>query len=292
MLSYFNQFQSITNTQGFSKSFETPQNLETKQQHKYSRTNCGRSGRFHSPHQVGQRDTDRIPQKTNSAQSGPFIDYKGPCPVHPMSSHTWGDCHNNPKNKAMGGQHNNTQSNAHHYKGGNFYASRGCRRGQGHGHFNNNYPCLTNTFPTLYIKQTPESTSPEALSTVTNTDNSNTSNKQTYVLKHFKNQPNRGENNSQELNSNVVNCESVYLDEILCCESAAEATHISNLAMPCINLYTHHFNLLTLQHSQDEISNEHILDKNNNAFVFNMECIQEVDNFIINIDMQTNQTEC
>ena len=51
-------------------------------------------------------------------------------------------------------------------------------------------------------------------------------------------------------------------------------------------------NLLTLQHSQDEISKEHILDKNNTAFVFNTECIQEVDNFIINIDMQTNQTEC
>ena len=62
--------------------------------------------------------------------------------------------------------------------------------------------------------------------------------------------------------------------------------------MPCINLYTHHFNLLTLQHSQDEISNEHILDKNNTAFVFDTECIQEVDNFIININMQTNQTEC
>ena len=62
------------------------------------------------------------------------------------------------------------------------------------------------------------------------------------------------------------------------------------MATPCINLYTHHFNLLTLQHSQDEISNEHILNKNNTAFVFDTECIQEVDNFLINIDMQTNQT--
>ena len=41
MLSYFIQFQNITNAQGFSKLFTTPQKLETKQQHKYSRTNCG-----------------------------------------------------------------------------------------------------------------------------------------------------------------------------------------------------------------------------------------------------------
>ena len=223
----------------------------------------------------------------------------------------------------MVGQHNNSQSNAHHYKGGNFYVSRGHGRVQGCGCFNNNYPCLTNPFPTLYIEQAPESTSPEALSTVTNTDNSNKSNKQTYVLKHFKNQPNRGEknsrwlhndalstvtntnnsntsnkqthvlkhfkdqpnrgeNNSQWLHDDVVNCESVYLDEILCCESAANAIQISNLAAPCINLYTHHLYLLTLQHSQDEILNEHILNKNNTAFVFDTECIQEIDNFIIN----------
>ena len=109
-----------------------------------------------------------------------------------MSFQTWGDCYNNPKNKTMGGQHNNTQSNELHYKLGNFYVSRGCGRGQGCGHFNNNYPCLPNPFPTLYIEQAPASTYLEALSTVTNTYNSNTSNKQTHVLKPFKNQPNRG----------------------------------------------------------------------------------------------------
>ena len=108
-----------------------------------------------------------------------------------MSSHTWGDCYNNPKNEAMGGQHNNTQSNEHHYKRDNFYASRGHRhgQGQGRGRFNNYYHCLTNPFPTLYIKQAPASTSPEALSTVKNTGNSNTSNKQTYVLKYLKINP-------------------------------------------------------------------------------------------------------
>ena len=90
----------------------------------------------------------------------------------------------------MGGQHNNnTQSNAHHYKRGNFYVSRGRGHGQGRGCFNNNYPCLANPFPTLYSKQAPVSTSPEALSTVTNTDNSNTRYEQTNVLKHYKINP-------------------------------------------------------------------------------------------------------
>ena len=76
MLSYFIQFQNITNAQGFSKLFATPQNSETKQQQEYSRTNRGRSGHFQCPHQDGQRYTDRIPRKTNSVQSEPFINYK------------------------------------------------------------------------------------------------------------------------------------------------------------------------------------------------------------------------
>ena len=198
-----------------------------------------------------------------------------------MSSHTLGDCHNNLKNKAMGGQHNNTQSNAHHYKGGNLYVSRGCGCGQGCGHFNNNYPRLPNPFPTLYIEQAPGNRLLNALSTVMNTDNSNKSNEQTYVLKHFKNQPNRDENNSRELNDNVVNCESVHLDEIKCCESAAYTIHTTNLAMPCTNSYTHHFNLLTSQYSQDEMSTKYLFNKNNTAFVFDMKCNQDVDNFKI-----------
>ena len=62
--------------------------------------------------------------------------------------------------------------------------------------------------------------------------------------------------------------------------------------MPCINLYTHHFNLLTLQHSQDEMSTEQLLIKNNTHYVFDTESIQEVDNFTINTDIFTTQTEC
>ena len=41
MLSYFIQFQSITDIQGTSKSFAVSQSLDTRNQHKYIGTNCG-----------------------------------------------------------------------------------------------------------------------------------------------------------------------------------------------------------------------------------------------------------
>ena len=41
MLTYFVQFQNITDTQTMSKSFSTTQELSTLRQHKYTRTNCG-----------------------------------------------------------------------------------------------------------------------------------------------------------------------------------------------------------------------------------------------------------
>ena len=40
ILSYFIQYQNITDTQRISKLFATPQNLEIRQQHKYICTNC------------------------------------------------------------------------------------------------------------------------------------------------------------------------------------------------------------------------------------------------------------
>ena len=46
--------------------------------------------------------------RNKSTVSGPFIDFQGPCPAHPMSSHTWKDCFNTPKNKTLDGQHDNT----------------------------------------------------------------------------------------------------------------------------------------------------------------------------------------
>ena len=50
--------------------------------------------------------------------------------------------------------------------------------------------------------------------------------------------------------------------------------------------------LITLQYSQDEILTKQILDKNNSIYVFHTECIKEVDNFEIFMDIYKNQTEC
>ena len=108
MLAYFVQFQNITDTQTMSKSFSTNQELSTTRQHKYTRTNRGQSSCFPSSFQGGQTHIDRIPRKIKTISQGPFVDFKGPCPVHPMSSHTWGGCYNNPKNKASNGQDNST----------------------------------------------------------------------------------------------------------------------------------------------------------------------------------------
>ena len=57
------------------------------------------------------------------------------------------------------------------------------------------------------------------------------------------------------------------------------------------NNETHHFDLLTLQSEQDGTNTEQLLIENNTYYVFDTECIQEVDNFTINIDIFTNQTE-
>jgi hypothetical protein len=89
MLSYFVQFQSITDNQTGLKVYSASQGLDSGKQHKYICTNCGRSGRFPSSFQSSRNNTDRIPRKNTGIQ-GPFVDFQGPCPVHPMSSHTWG----------------------------------------------------------------------------------------------------------------------------------------------------------------------------------------------------------
>ena len=89
MLSYFVQFQNITDNQTGTNTFSTSQGLNNERQHKYSRTSCGQSGHFPSSFQSGQNNIDQIPRKNTSIQ-GPFVDFWGPCSVHPMSSHTWG----------------------------------------------------------------------------------------------------------------------------------------------------------------------------------------------------------
>lgn len=55
------------------------------------------------------RFTGNIPCKPNGGNNTPYIDYCGPCPVHPTLSHAWGDYGNNPRHKSVGGQHTTVQ---------------------------------------------------------------------------------------------------------------------------------------------------------------------------------------
>ena len=173
---------------------------------------------------------DRIPRKEKLNSQGPFVDFKGPCPVHPMPSHTWGGCYNNPKNKALNCQDNSTwHDNSHGWS--QYYSTRGHGYGRGCGCNYNHTPQLTNPFPTLYVEQAPTNAPIDTLSTVTNTDNSTVGNP-TYVLKHLTQKPKRGEFNSQWLYNEVVNCDTVYLNKNICCDTAAGATNKYNLALP------------------------------------------------------------
>ena len=212
-----------------------------------------------------------------------------------MSSHTWGDCCNNPKNKTSEGQHNNNNNDPNkdsHYRHRNYSFPRGQGHGHGyrHGRGSYNIPCLPNLFLTLYIQQAPTNVPLDALSTVTNTDTSTIAPPQTYMVKPMNN--NRGENNSRWLYNNVVYCESVNIDNIHCCDTAADAKNVTNLALPCANPQSHHFNSFLYPYPQDGVISGHQPNKNNMFYAFDTECIQEVDNFQIYIDIFTNQTEC
>ena len=157
------------------------------------------------------------------------------------------------------------------------YSTKGQGWGFGRGRGSFNVPCLTNPFPTLYIQQAPTNVPTDALSTVTNTDTSSVVPTPTYVVKHVNN--NRGEKNSRRLYDDVVHCKAVYIDDIHCCKTAAEAKNVANLALPCANSHTHHFNLHF--YPQDGVINGHQPNKNLTFYVFYTECIQEVDNFQI-----------
>ena len=155
----------------------------------------------------------------------------------------------NPKNKTLNGQDYSTQHDSKH-GWSQFYSTRGWGNGRGHGCTYNNVPRITNPFPTHYSQQGPINAPTYALSTVTNTDNATVGNP-TYVVKHITPKSNRGENKSQWLYSKVVNCDTLYLGKIFCCDTANGATNNDNLALPYANYKTHHFNLSTLQSSQD-----------------------------------------
>jgi hypothetical protein len=58
------------------------------QQGRGTHKKCGNNKRFDS-------------RKTENKKV--FVDYKGPCPVHPNANHTWGECFNNPRNATNNG---------------------------------------------------------------------------------------------------------------------------------------------------------------------------------------------
>ena len=60
ILSYFVQFQNITDNQTGTKTFSTLQGLNNERQHKYIRTNRGQSGHFPSSFQSGDRKSTRL----------------------------------------------------------------------------------------------------------------------------------------------------------------------------------------------------------------------------------------
>ena len=99
MLSYFTQLQSITDNQTVAKDFSASPHMDNGKHHKYMCIDCGQSGCFSSSTQSSQVDIDCILWKSRTNTQGLFVGYLGHCLVHPISSHTWEDCFNNPKNK-------------------------------------------------------------------------------------------------------------------------------------------------------------------------------------------------
>jgi hypothetical protein len=81
-----------------------------------------------------------------------------------------------------------------------------------------------------------------------------------------------------------------YIDYIHCCETAADAENVANMALPCAYSHTHDFN--SYFYPQDGVINGHQPNKNHVFNVFDTECIQEIDNFQIYIDVFTNETKC
>ena len=140
-----------------------------------------------------------------------------------MSSHTWrgGDCFNNPKNESTEGQNIKNCNMESHSGHGYYYLTRGWGWDYRCGCGSYKVPCLTNPFPTLFIQQAPTIAPPNALSTVTNTHTYSVIPIQTYIVIPMN--IIRGEKNSQRLYNKVVYCKAVYINDIHCCETAADA---------------------------------------------------------------------
>ena len=98
MLSYFVQTQSI----GDNQTRSTPSFFPTNICSTGGRFSQGRSGRSQfgksSSLSYGDYQKAHIPCKIDTSHRGVYLDYRGPCPVHPTLTHTGSDCFNNPKN--------------------------------------------------------------------------------------------------------------------------------------------------------------------------------------------------
>jgi hypothetical protein len=175
------QYQPITDTSNTSSIDSTMGILSGVGRVSNAHSRHGRFGRFPSQSQNRQRFNRNIPCRQNSGNNRPYIDYRGPCPVHPTLVHNWGDCINNPRNKSAGGRHGGQHSHGHDIGGrlgwGTYYSSCG---GCGCGYHT---PQIATPFPTLYMQQAPSNNAlPDALSTVSNADTSSVIPNATYVI--------------------------------------------------------------------------------------------------------------
>ena len=68
--------------------------------------------------------------------------------------------------------------------------------------------------------------------------------------------------------------------------------NLANLVLPVANSQSHHFNSHLYPYSQNGVIIRHEPDKNKMFYAFDTECIHEVDNFQIYIEIFTHQTEC
>ena len=124
MLSYFVQTQSIGDNQTRSTPSFVPINTcSTRGRISQGCLECGQFGKPSSL-SYGDYQNSHIPRKVDTSHCGVYLDYRGPCPVHPTLTHTWGDCFNNPKNNNTSGRNINNRN-------------RGGRR-SGHGSYNYN----------------------------------------------------------------------------------------------------------------------------------------------------------
>ena len=121
MLSYFVQSQSIGNSQVASKpSFLLSQYILVGTVFKWS-FQTWLTWPFHINIFGGQQNSC-IYCKSNNGPRGVYLDYCGPCPVHPTLTHKWDDCFNNPQNNFTGSQHASGQERGGQTRHGSYYS--------------------------------------------------------------------------------------------------------------------------------------------------------------------------